>query len=127
MGKCPLFGVFCYSVKTMTHQANGTMTKIGNKISKSEENEEGGNEKGVISVDRSFQIMEMLVDADDGLSLADIASGLKVNKAIAAKLLATLTRLFYVLRDDATQRYFATYRISNLGLRQLQTSRIVYQ
>jgi DNA-binding IclR family transcriptional regulator len=70
----------------------------------------------VTTIDRSFQIIEMLVDADDGLSLADIAGRLEVNKAIAAKLLATLTKLFYVLRDDSTQRYFATYRISNLGL-----------
>lgn len=104
------------------------MAKIGNNISKIRSKRgDDVSEKNVISVDRSFQIVEMLVDSDEGLSLADIAAGLSVNKAIAAKLLATLTKLFYVLRDDSTQRYFATYRISNLGLRQLQTSRIIYQ
>ena len=104
------------------------MAKKDNKVSEIRaRSAEGDGEKSVISVDRSFQIVEMLVDADDGLSLAEIAAKLDVNKAIAAKLLATLMKLFYVLRDDATQTYFATYRISNLGLRQLQTSRIVYQ
>jgi DNA-binding IclR family transcriptional regulator len=30
-------------------------------------------------------------------------------------------------RDERAQLYFATYRISNLGLRQLQTSRLMFQ
>ena len=74
------------------------MARIGNKVSKIDGSDgEAVNEKGVISVDRSFQIIEMLVDADDGLSLADIAGRLEVNKAIAAKLLATLNRQFFTI------------------------------
>ena len=62
----------------------------------------------------------MLADATEGASLADIARHLDVNKAIAVKLLATLERFGIVWRDDLAQLYNLTYRISNLGLRQLQ-------
>lgn len=84
-------------------------------------------EKSVVSVERSFEIIELLVDAEDGLSLAEISQRLSVNKAIASKLLNTLVALSLVLRDDKAQRFYATYRVSNLGLRQLQTSRLMYQ
>jgi DNA-binding IclR family transcriptional regulator len=81
----------------------------------------------IVSVDRAFLIVEMLADAPEGASLADIARKLDVNKAIAVRLLNTLERLELVWRDDALQRYFLTYRVSNLGLRHLQTSRLLDQ
>jgi DNA-binding IclR family transcriptional regulator len=69
----------------------------------------------------------MLADAIEGASLADIARHLDVNKAIAVKLLATLEGIHVVWRDDVAQRYNLTYRISNLGLRQLQKTRLLDQ
>ena len=69
----------------------------------------------------------MLADLDEGASLADIARHLDVNKAIAVKLLTTLEGLGIVWRDDVAQRYNLTYRISNLGLRQLQKTRLLDQ
>ena len=69
----------------------------------------------------------MLADLEDGASLADIARRLDVNKAIAVKLLTTLERLGIAWRDDVAQRYNLTYRISNLGLRQLQKTRLLDQ
>ena len=69
----------------------------------------------------------MLADAAEGASLADIARHLDVNKAIAVKLLTTLEGLHVVWRDDVAQRYNLTYRVSNLGLRQLQKTRLLDQ
>lgn len=84
-------------------------------------------EDTIVSVDRAFGIIELLADIADGASLADIARHLDVNKAIAVKLLATLERLGLIWRDDRVQRYNLTFRISNLGLRQLQTNRLLDQ
>jgi DNA-binding IclR family transcriptional regulator len=84
-------------------------------------------EDNVVSVERAFGIVEHLADLTDGASLADIARHLDVNKAIAVRLLATLERLGLVWRDDRAQRYNLTFRISNLGLRQLQKSRLLDQ
>lgn len=84
-------------------------------------------EETILSVERAFRIVEFLADQADGLSLAEIARRLDVNKAIAVKLLGTLEHLGFVWRDDVLQRYWLTYRISNLGLRQLQQSRLLDQ
>jgi IclR family acetate operon transcriptional repressor len=84
-------------------------------------------EDTIVSVERAFEIVAMLADVDEGASLADIARHLDVNKAIAVKLLTTLERLGIAWRDDAAQRYNLTYRISNLGLRQLQKTRLLDQ
>jgi DNA-binding IclR family transcriptional regulator len=70
--------------------------------------------------------LEYLVDAEDGRSLADVAKQLDVNKSIASKLLDTLADLALIWRDGATQRFYSTYRVSNLGLRQLQTGRLMH-
>lgn len=84
-------------------------------------------EDTIVSVERAFAIIEMLADEADGLSLADIARQFGVNKAIAVKLLSTLESLGLIWRDEIAQRYQLTYRISNLGLRQLQQSRLLDQ
>lgn len=81
----------------------------------------------IVSVERAFHIIEYLADLADGASLAELARHLDVNKAIAVKLLATLEGLGVVWRDDRVQRYNLTFRISNLGLRQLQKSRLLDQ
>lgn len=84
-------------------------------------------EDTIVSVERAFEIVEHLADLSGGSSLADIARHLDVNKQIAVKLLSTLERLGLVWRDDRVQRYNLTFRISNLGLRQLQKSRLLDQ
>jgi IclR family acetate operon transcriptional repressor len=84
-------------------------------------------EDTIVSVERAFEIVAMLADLEEGASLADIARHLDVNKAIAVKLLATLERLGIAWRDATAQRYNLTYRISNLGLRQLQKTRLLDQ
>jgi IclR family transcriptional regulator, acetate operon repressor len=85
------------------------------------------SEDTIVSVERAFEIVAMLSDAGEGASLAEVARHLDVNKAIASKLLATLEGIGIVWHDGVAQRYNLTYRISNLGLRQLQKTRLLDQ
>lgn len=78
------------------------------------------SEDTILSVERAFAIVDILADEVEGLSLAEIARALSVNKGIAVKLLDTLAHLGMVWRDDRGPVFHLTYRISNLGLRQLQ-------
>ncbi len=84
-------------------------------------------ETTVLAVERALETVELLSGAADGLSLAEIARGLIINKAIASRLLETLEHAGYVWRDAVAQRYHLTYRVSNLGLRQLQQSGLLGQ
>jgi IclR family transcriptional regulator, acetate operon repressor len=84
-------------------------------------------ETTVLAVERALEMIELLSGAADGLSLAEISRELIINKAIASRLLETLEHAGYVWRDDIAQRYHLTYRISNLGLRQLQQSGLLGQ
>lgn len=84
-------------------------------------------ETNVLAVMRTLELIELLADAPDGMSLADIARKLIINKAIALRLLETLDHAGYVWRDDVAQRYHLTYRVSNLGLRQMQQSGLLGQ
>jgi IclR family transcriptional regulator, acetate operon repressor len=84
-------------------------------------------ETNVLAVMRTLELIELLADAPDGMSLADIARKLIINKAIALRLLETLGHAGYVWRDDVAQRYHLTYRVSNLGLRQMQQSGLLGQ
>ncbi|QDM22684.1 IclR family transcriptional regulator [Tardiphaga sp. vice154] len=84
-------------------------------------------ETTVLAVERALETIQLLSDAADGLSLAEISRELIINKAIASRLLETLEHAGYVWRDDVAQRYHLTYRISNLGLRQLQQSGLLGQ
>lgn len=79
----------------------------------------------ITSVERAFWIIDLIADAPGGLSLADIARELRVNKAIADKLLVTLLKIGFVWRDDRTQTFHLTCRISNLGMKQLQRSHLL--
>jgi len=84
-------------------------------------------ETTVLAVERALETIELLSGAADGRSLAEISRELIINKAIASRLLETLEHAGYVWRDDAAQRYHLTYRVSNLGLRQLQQSGLLGQ
>lgn len=84
-------------------------------------------ENTVLGVERALRLIDHLANAPDGLSLAEMASRLIVNKAIASRLLDTMQASGYVWRDDVAQRWHLTYRVSNLGLRQLQQSGLLGQ
>lgn len=81
----------------------------------------------MLAVQRALETVELLAGAADGMSLAEISRALIINKAIAVRILETLEHAGYVWRDDIAQRYNLTYRVSNLGLRQLQQSGLLGQ
>jgi DNA-binding IclR family transcriptional regulator len=82
---------------------------------------------GVLSVRRSTQLLELLAEGDKPWSLADIARHLKVNKAIAIRLIDELRNTGYIHRDENTGLYVLTYKLSNLGLRKLAQTRLLDQ
>jgi IclR family transcriptional regulator, acetate operon repressor len=91
---------------------------------------EEGTETGgdsLVTVSRTMAVLEMLVDADSGLSLSDIAKVLDVNKSIALRITGTLETLGYLYRNPENKRYYASYKISNVGLRLMVRARLLDQ
>ncbi len=82
---------------------------------------------GVLSLRRGLRLLELLGEGEGGWSLAELARQLEVNKAIALRLLDELRNAAYVYRDDLTQTYHLTYKLSNLGLRKLSQTRVLDQ
>ncbi len=91
---------------------------------------EDGAETGgdsLVTVHRTMAVLEMLVDAGAGLSLSDIAKELDVNKSIALRITTTLENLSYIYRNTENKRFYASYKVSNLGLRLLGRTRLLDQ
>lgn len=82
---------------------------------------------GVVSVRRSLQLLELMSEGEASWSLAEIGRRLGVNKAIALRLIDELRATGFVYRDDVTGDYVLTYKLSNLGLRKLDQTRILDQ
>ncbi|WP_158741912.1 IclR family transcriptional regulator [Acidisphaera sp. L21] len=81
----------------------------------------------LVTVRRTMAVLEMLADAVSGLSLSDIAKELDVNKSIALRITGTLEELNYLYRDSENRRFYASYKISNVGLRLLGRARLLSQ
>jgi DNA-binding IclR family transcriptional regulator len=82
---------------------------------------------GLVTVRRTLAVLEMLADAEGGLSLSEIARRLDVNKNIALRILMTLEEENYLYRHVETKHYFAGFKVSNLGLRVLSRNRLLAQ
>jgi IclR family transcriptional regulator, acetate operon repressor len=80
---------------------------------------------GGLSIVRALTVLELIADADEGVSLSAIARSLTVNKQIAARILSALVESGYVYRDVSTDKYYLSYKLSNLGLRKLMQTRIL--
>jgi IclR family transcriptional regulator, acetate operon repressor len=78
------------------------------------------------AVDRTMRTIEMLADEADGLSTSDVARKLDVNKQIAVRILHTLLQAGYAFQTP-DQLYKLTYKIGNIGFRQLSTARLTDQ
>lgn len=81
----------------------------------------------VVSIERAFRIVELLSESADGAGLAELSRTMKLNKSIVLKILHTLETLDLIWRDERGQRYYLTYAISNIGLRHMQSSRLLDQ
>lgn len=82
---------------------------------------------GVVSVRRSLQLLELMSEGEAAWSLAEIGRRLDVNKAIAQRLVDELRATGFVYRDDITGEYVLSYKLSNLGLRKLDQTRLLDQ
>jgi IclR family transcriptional regulator, acetate operon repressor len=81
----------------------------------------------ITGVERALFVIEQLADTPEGLSFTEILNLLEVNKSIAFKLLNTLIATRYVFKDEKTGNYCLTYRISNVGMKQLARSGLLNQ
>ena len=63
------------------------------------------------SVERALEILEVLVDSPQGLSLTSLADQLEMPKSAAHKLLNTLVGRNYVEQDALTQHYKPTMHL----------------
>jgi DNA-binding IclR family transcriptional regulator len=82
---------------------------------------------GVLSLLRGVRILEVLSERGEGLSLAELARVLAVNKAIASRLSEALVEAGFLFRNDQSGLYELTFKLSNLGLRKLDSTRILDQ
>lgn len=73
-------------------------------------------------VAHAMRVLEMLASRPEGRRVTEIAERLRVNKAIAHRLLAALVASGYVSQDPRTSSYSATHSLGALGLRQLSNS-----
>ncbi len=81
----------------------------------------------ITGVERALFVIEQLADTPEGLSFTEVLNLLEVNKSIAFKLLNTLIATRYVFKDEQTGNYCLTYRISNVGMKQLARSGLLNQ
>ncbi len=83
--------------------------------------------EGLVTVRRTMMVLEMLADAEVGMSLSDIAKILDVNKSIAQRILLTLEEMNYLYRHSENRRFYAGFKISNVGFRILGRSGLIDQ
>lgn len=76
------------------------------------------------SVERGLEIIELLANHPEGLSLSSICTQLELPKSAAHKLLGTLIVRHFVAQDPATQHYRPTMRIVTLGVRLLEATKL---
>jgi DNA-binding IclR family transcriptional regulator len=61
------------------------------------------------------------------MSLSDIAKALDVNKSIALRIVRTLADMNYIYRHSENRRFYAGFKISNVGLRILSRTGLTDQ
>jgi DNA-binding IclR family transcriptional regulator len=83
--------------------------------------------EGLVTVRRTMMVLEMLADADAGMSLSDIAKALKVNKSIAQRILLTLEEMNYLYRHSENRRFYPGLKVSNVGIRILGRTGLIDQ
>ena len=75
----------------------------------------------VVALARGLALLESLVGSGEGLTMTELARGVRASKPSALRLLATLQGAGFVERNSATARYHLTYRIGSLAARHYQT------
>ncbi len=66
---------------------------------------------------RGLKIIDLLADADDGLTAADLINLLGIDKSGISRLMRTLVAYRFVERDDEVRRYYLGNHVRELGHR----------
>ncbi|MGJ7505913.1 IclR family transcriptional regulator [Variovorax sp. GT1P44] len=78
-----------------------------------------------VALDRGMQILELLADSNDGMSLASIADAVDVPKSACHRLLEALAQRGYVRQIRERGDYVMTTKLPALGLSFLSSSGLV--
>jgi len=76
-----------------------------------------GDVSAVQSIDRLFQIMELLSEHPKGMALMDIAAQTALPKATVSRMLSALAAHGYAVQDSENRRYRLTMRLFEIGSR----------
>jgi DNA-binding IclR family transcriptional regulator len=66
-------------------------------------------------VARTMYVLQHLAAAPEGLGVSELAAGMRVNKAIAFRILASLQAMGFVEKAALTQRYRLTLKLASLA------------
>lgn len=78
----------------------------------------------VTSIDKAFEVCEVLSSMPRGMSLSDLARALRQPASTVHRLLSVLKKRGYVRQDDETQRYGLTLKMLDLSFRSLGQSEL---
>src|SRR3954467_7140712 len=78
----------------------------------------------VTSIDKAFEVCEVLSGVPRGMNLSDLARALRQPASTVHRLLAVLKKRGYVRQDDETQRYGLTLKMLDLSFRSLGRSEL---
>jgi IclR family KDG regulon transcriptional repressor len=76
------------------------------------------------SIEKAFDICEVLSQAPLGMSVSELSRGLKLPPATTHRLLSVLKRRGYVQQDEETSRYRLTLKMLDLSFRSLGRSEL---
>lgn len=74
-----------------------------------------GQDTGVQSINRAFQILEALVEHRKGLSIAELVEMLSLNKSTVHRILQTLVAWGYVSKNEQTKNYRLGMKVMELS------------
>jgi IclR family transcriptional regulator, acetate operon repressor len=89
--------------------------------------DKAANGGGILAIARALQVIEILAEADGGLSLSELARRLDVNKQVATRITESLESTGYIFRHPASDQLFLSYRVCNIGERMLHSARLLEQ
>jgi DNA-binding IclR family transcriptional regulator len=69
------------------------------------------------AVTQVLEILEMLVDSPEGLTVSDLSARLGINKGSTSRLLTTLEGSGYLIKNPLTNRYELTLKLLAMGNR----------
>ncbi|WP_100064942.1 IclR family transcriptional regulator [Miniphocaeibacter massiliensis] len=79
----------------------------------------------VQSIDRVFNILEVVANSIEGITIKEITEETKLHKSTVHRLLYSLIQKGYVVQDEATSKYNITFKLYELGMKKLENIDLV--